>query len=221
MTRKARQPLRALVAGALLIAALFLVACGNDDGADKASGGGKGTPTEMAFLTGMVHHHGTAIEMAEIAKQRGKDEFVKGLGDDIVTTQEGEMATMRSIHQRLFGSALKPDPGAHDGLGLSAEEAGMTHTPKTNEMLQAANPFDRAFVDEMVPHHRGAVRMAEKVLEDSKDAEVRKLAEGIISTQKREIEEMNSFRQRKFGGPVPDDKMGGADSMGAGHGAGH
>lgn len=219
MTRNVRRPLRTLFAGALLIGALFLVACGNDD-AGKASGG-KGSPTEMAFLTGMVHHHGTAIEMAEIARSRGKDEFITGLGGDIITTQKGEMGTMRSIHQRLFGSPLKPDPAAHDGLGLSAEQAGMTHSPKTNEKLRSANPFDRAFVDEMVPHHRGAVRMAEKVLADSKDAELRKLAEGIMSTQKREIEEMNSFRQRKFGGPVPDDKMGGADSMGAGHGAGH
>ncbi len=62
--------------------------------------------------------------------------------------------------------------------------------------------------------------MAEKVLEDSKDAELRKLAESIITTQKREIEEMNSFRKRKFGGPVPASKSG-ADSMGGGHGAGH
>ncbi|MDQ3720445.1 MAG: DUF305 domain-containing protein [Actinomycetota bacterium] len=221
MTLKARLPLRALAAGALVVGALFLVACGSDDGGDKAAGGGKGTPAEMAFLTGMVHHHGTAIEMAEIAKQRGQDQFVKGLGENIVTTQKGELTTMRSIHQRLFNSALKPDPGAHDGLGLSAEEAGMTHTPKTNEMLQTAKPFDRAFVDEMVPHHRGAVRMAEKVLEDSKDAELRKLAETIISTQKREIEEMSSFRKRKFGGPVPAKSMSGADSMGGGHGAGH
>lgn len=219
MTLKARLQLRALVVGALLVAVLFLVACGDDEGADKASGGAKGTPTEMAFLTGMVHHHETAIEMAEIANQRGQDEFVKGLGENIVTTQKGEIATMRSIHQRLFGSALKPDPAAHDGLGLSAEEAGMTHSPKTNEMLRSAKPFDRAFVDEMVPHHRGAVRMAEKVLEGSKDAELRKLAEGIISAQKREIAEMNSFRKRKFGGPVPDSKSG--DSMSGGHGTGH
>jgi uncharacterized protein (DUF305 family) len=145
--------------------------------------------------------------MAKIAQKRGESRFVKGLADDIVSTQEREMEQMRSIYTRLVGGELKPDPMGHKGLGLSAEEAGMTHTPKVNAMLRKANPFDRAFVDEMVPHHTGAVRMAETVLKTAEDSELRKLAEEIVSTQKGEIEKMNSFRERKYGAPVPEMDM--------------
>lgn len=62
---------------------------------------------------------------------------------------------MRRIHMRLFASTLRPDSRAHEGLGLSAKQPGMKHTETTNMILQAADPFDRSFVDEMVPHHEG------------------------------------------------------------------
>lgn len=210
--------LASTLAAFLLVGALALGvgACG--DGDDGGSGGGASTEAvEKAFLTGMTHHHETAIEMAEIAQQRGQTPFVKGLAEDIVSTQEREMAEMRKIYTRLLGGELKPDPGAHAGLGLSAEGAGMTHTPATNEMLKAADPFDRAFVDEMEPHHTGAVKMAEVVLESTKDADLRKLAEGIISTQTREIEEMNTFRTEKYGAPVPEMEMKGGGTEHEGH----
>lgn len=217
MTTRLIRRLRPLLLPLLLASALAVAGCGSDS-EDSAGGGEAAKPVEMAFLTSMVHHHETAIEMAEIAEKRGQSPFVKGLAADIVETQEQEMEQMRSIHRRLAGEELKPDPAGHDGLGLTAEEAGMTHTPEVNAMLEKADPFDRAFVDEMVPHHTGAVRMAEVVLKSTTDAELRKLAEGIVSTQEREIEEMNSFRERAYGRPVPAPE---ADGEGGGGHGGH
>lgn len=190
----------------LLLSAVLaggLIACGGDDDNESAGSGDKTGAVEKAFLTGMVAHHEAAIEMAEVAEQRGQDPFIKELAVDITSSQQREIAGMRQIYRRLFDAELKPDPGAHDGLGLTAEEAGMAHSRQTMEMLRSANPFDRAFVDEMVPHHEGAVKMANVVLRTTKDAPLRKLAEGIVSAQEREIEEMNDFRTKRFGGPVP------------------
>lgn len=204
-----------------------LVACGSDDDRESPGSGVKTGAVDKAFLTGMVSHHHSAIEMAEIANKRAEDPFIKKLADGIMTTQEREIAEMEEIYGRLFDGELKPDPGAHDGLGLTAQEAGMTHSPQTSKMLRSADPFDRAFVDEMVPHHEGAVKMAKVVLRSTKDAALRELAEGIVSTQEREIKEMNDFRTNKFGGPVPE---GAAHGKGSGdampkekekHGAGH
>ena len=209
-----------LALAALLLTGVLVfgvAACGGDDDEGSSGSAGNAESVEKAFLTGMVHHHETAIEMSEIARERGQAPFIKGLAEDIASTQEREMAEMKEIYTRLLGGELKPDPMAHDGLGLSAGEAGMTHSPDTNDMLRAADPFDRAFVDEMVPHHIGAVKMADVVLESTKDADLRKLAEGIISTQEREIEEMNAFRTEKYGGPVPETKAGGGGEHGGGH----
>lgn len=208
---------KALVALLTLLLALGLAACGSDDDENSSGGSGgagKAEAVEKAFFTGMVHHHESAIEMAKIAQQRGQDPFIKKLAGEIIATQERETGQMQKIYQRLFGSELKPDAGAHDGLGLSAEEAGMTHNEQTNEILRAADPFDRAFVDEMVPHHKGAIRMAQVVLKSTEDPALRNLAEGIMSTQEREVKEMNAFRTKEFGGPVPENAgHGGEEKM--------
>ncbi len=106
---------------------------------------------------------------------------------------------MGQIHERLFDAPLKPDMGAHMALGLSAQEAGMNHMDGANT-ISGKQPFDRAFVDEMVPHHEGATRMAEAVLAETDDPRLRNLGEGIIAAQKKEIAEMKRFREREYGG---------------------
>lgn len=202
----------------LSIAALGLSACG---GGDDGQAEERANRAEEAFLTGMAHHHGTAIEMGQIAKERGRSRFVRDLATKIVAIQKYEIGEMRSIHERLFDRALQPDPRAHDGLGLSAEEAGMTHSPAMIAELRKANPFDRAFVDDMVPHHRGAIRMAEVVMRDGRDPAVRRLARKIITDQKREIDDMNSFRKRTYGAPVSETQGPGGSGQGTTGGGEH
>jgi len=52
-----------------------------------------------------------------------------------------------------------------------------------------ANGIDRAFAEMMIPHHQGAVEMAEIALERTERPELRKLSEQIIASQKAEIAE--------------------------------
>ncbi|MEJ7718458.1 MAG: DUF305 domain-containing protein [Thermoleophilaceae bacterium] len=185
----------ALALLAALALAAGVAACGGGSGAAQPS-------PEQGFLRSMVPHHTSAVQMAELAATEARTPFVRTLAAEIRASQEREIAQMRQIHQRLFGTALEPDMGGHMALGLSAEQAGMDHMDG-EMMIRGKRPFDRAFVDEMVPHHRGATRMAEAVLARTRDSELRTLAQEIISAQKREIGEMNAFREREYGGPVP------------------
>lgn len=186
-----RRALALLVALAL---AAGVAACGGSPGAEQPS-------PEQGFLQSMVPHHASAVQMAEVAATEARTPFVRSLAAEIRASQEREIAEMGQIHQRLFGTELEPDMGGHMALGLSAEQAGMNHMDGATT-IRGKRPFDRAFVDEMVPHHRGATRMTEAVLARTRDTELRTLAQGIISAQKREIREMNDFREREYGGPV-------------------
>lgn len=66
----------------------------------------------------------------------------------------------------------------------------------------AANgvPFDQAFIDAMVPHHREAIAMAKEAQEGGLETEeLRTVAAEIIAAQKREIAQMLDWREEWFG----------------------
>jgi uncharacterized protein (DUF305 family) len=52
---------------------------------------------------------------------------------------------------------------------------------------------DAAFMLGMIPHHQGAIDMANVVLKYGSDAEARALAQHIIADQELEIRQMNSW----------------------------
>jgi len=187
---------RSLIHALCSLAALVLAAgCGGQNGEQAP---------ERAFLSAMVPHHRSAIEMAEAAQGRLENPKIRKIQDVIAKTQAAEIGQMQRIHQRLFDEPLEPDEGAHKQLGLSAQEAGMDHMGGATPVSQSPPPADRAFIAEMVPHHRGAVAMAKAVLERTRDGELRKLAEEIVSAQRREIATMKEVRERRYAGLVSE-----------------
>ncbi len=58
--------------------------------------------------------------------------------------------------------------------------------------MQYKDP-DVAFAAGMLPHHIGAVKMAEVELKYGKDPDMRKLAKNIINAQQAEIEQMQKW----------------------------
>lgn len=58
--------------------------------------------------------------------------------------------------------------------------------------------FDAVFLEDMIPHHEGAIEMSEAVLNDLQNEEVKQLAEDIITAQKKEIELMKTWYKKWF-----------------------
>jgi uncharacterized protein (DUF305 family) len=68
-----------------------------------------------------------------------------------------------------------------------------------NGTAQSA-PFDRAFIDAMVPHHEAAIEMARAALSAGlSQTDLTAVAQDIIDAQQREIEDMRSWREEWFG----------------------
>lgn len=79
-------------------------------------------------------------------------------------------------------------PGAHgDHLGVMS--------PGSMERLAAAQggEFDRLWLEMMIDHHAGAVRSARDVLQTTANADVRALAESMITDQTSEIDTMRAL----------------------------
>ena len=60
---------------------------------------------------------------------------------------------------------------------------------------KTGDSFDEAFIRMMIPHHEGAIDMAQAALEDAKHEEIKAMAREIISAQQREIDQMNGWLQ--------------------------
>lgn len=187
----------------LLAVAALVAGCGSDDN-DATMNGSAGNVTDAAFVNDMVPHHESAVEMAELAQKRAEHPGLRKLADDIIAAQNRETETMNSV---------KADLGdAHSGSHMSGDEH-MRGMDSDTRMLRDSKPFDRAFIDMMVPHHQGAVTMAKEELAKGKNPTLRGLAEDITAAQEREIAQMREWRKARYGSAgTPDDSMHGSNS---------
>ena len=86
----------------------------------------------------------------------------------------------------------------HDAgdMGMSEHAMGMD---MDTDALASAKPFDKAFIDAMVPHHQGAIAMAKVELAKGTQPALRNMAEDIISAQRKEIDQMKQWRKTWYG----------------------
>ncbi|MCX6788175.1 MAG: DUF305 domain-containing protein [Candidatus Kaiserbacteria bacterium] len=88
------------------------------------------------------------------------------------------------------GTQVPPTvPSMHEAMdGMTSSLAG-----KTGDAL------DKAFLNEMIVHHEGAIEMAQTLLQSTKRPELQKLGNDIITAQTQEIQMMNGWRTAWFG----------------------
>lgn len=68
--------------------------------------------------------------------------------------------------------------------------------------IKINSTIDRHFIEQMIPHHDGAIAMANLALEKAKRPEIKALAEAIIKAQSDENGQMKTWYQDWFGNSV-------------------
>jgi hypothetical protein len=81
---------------------------------------------------------------------------------------------------------------------LSENDAAMNKM-MSGMVIKPTGDVDRDFVSMMTPHHQGAIDMAQAVLRNGRNEQIRRLAQEIIVTQQQEIAAM----RLAIGDPLP------------------
>ena len=149
----------------------------------------KGKAFESMFLKEMIHHHQSAIEMAELANSNTKRAELDKMGRDIIAAQRAEIEQMTGW--------LKKDG---ESAGSIEQMPGMEKMMKEMGDLKKAKDadFDKMFLAMMSEHHKGAVAMSKLVADRTDRAELKELASKIIKDQTKEIEQMKNWERTWF-----------------------
>lgn len=160
-----------------------------DDMHEDMMEGVQANDADVAFAKGMLPHHEGAVEMAEIQLKYGKDETMRKLATDIIAAQEAEIKQMENWLE------ANPDTEEQDYTKGMHKAYLDSMKPMHDDMMQGvlSEDADMAFAKGMLPHHQGAVAMAEVQIKYGKDKQMRKLAQDIIDAQKSEIDLMQDW----------------------------
>jgi uncharacterized protein (DUF305 family) len=148
---------------------------------------------DLMFIDGMIVHHQSAIDMSEVALEEAEHEEVRTLAEAIIAAQQAEIEQLNAWRDEWFPDAPASDMSSMEGM------AGMNMSETDMQALRGADPFDQAFIDQMIPHHESAVMMARDIRETTERPELQQLAEEIITAQDAEIAQMREWREAWFG----------------------
>lgn len=152
---------------------------------------------ERHFIEQMIPHHEDAIAMARLALEKAEYSEIKTLAQNIITAQEAENAQMSAWYKEWFGNEV---PAAGTGMmgmthGGGMMQGGMMGATADFNDLKNAKPFDKEFIEQMIPHHQMAIMMAQMLAVSAEREEMKQLAGDIIEAQQKEIDQMREWYQ--------------------------
>ena len=158
-----------------------------DDGEQNAA--------DVMFVQMMIPHHEQAIEMSEIILAKdGVDPEVAALAEQIRAAQDPEIVLMK---QWLDDWGLPSMSGmGHGGMDHGGMDGMMSDAQMAELRSSIGSEGSSLFLELMIEHHEGAVDMADDVIDGGRNADVRELAEQIITSQTAEIETMRALLAR-------------------------
>lgn len=146
---------------------------------------------DAMFIEEMIPHHEDAIAMAELALTRAEHPEIKGLAEDVIETQSAEIDQMREWYREWYDADV-PAFGRSSGM-MGRGMGGMMGGAADIGDLETAEPFDRYFIEAMIPHHEMGIMMSQMAGGATRRPELRDLTDSIIEGQSAEVDQMREW----------------------------
>ena len=151
------------------------------------------TVADVEFMQGMIAHHAQAVYMSRLAVGRGANPKVLALATMIDQSQIPEIVIMQNWLRRY--NQFVPDTSSWHTMTM----AGML----TDAQIKALNAaqgveFDRKFLEYMIQHHSGALKMVEDLFATpgaGQEVDTNVFANDVVTVQTGEIGIMLKLRK--------------------------
>ncbi|MGL5064903.1 MAG: DUF305 domain-containing protein [Microcoleus sp.] len=152
---------------------------------------------DLRFIDGMVVHHQGAVNMAKEALAKSQRPEMKQLANNIIAAQNREIDRMKEWRKTWYSKASSTPMAYHAQMGhmMAMTPEQMQDMMMSVDLGSADKEFDLRFLNAMIPHHEGALVMAQDALKKSQRPEMKKLSQEILASQKQEIEQMKQWRK--------------------------
>jgi uncharacterized protein (DUF305 family) len=166
--------------------------------------GSRYSAADVQFMRDMIPHHEQALEMAALVGKRTNTPAVIEAAARIEASQRDEIGFMQQWLAARNESAVDPQAHASHGAAAHGSHGSAMHamfgmaTPEQMSALAGAEgrEFDRQFLQLMINHHGGALKMVEELLDRSGSAYDPTLFEfvnDVANDQAAEIERMTTL----------------------------
>jgi uncharacterized protein (DUF305 family) len=159
------------------------------------------TKADIEFVSGMIHHHGQAIQMARMCPSHGANRSIATLCRRVETGQSAEIGIMQTWLKDRNQPVPEPDPRGMKHVMGGVEHympmPGMLTEAEMAKLDSARGPeFDRLFLTYMIKHHQGAIGMVDTLFNTpgaGNDEIVFRLATDVHVDQSTEIGRMKQM----------------------------
>lgn len=161
-------------------------------------------PADVDYLLTMIEHHSQAVEMTDLAEERGTDPELDRITERIAAAQEAEITMMEEWLETNVYTPVRE--GSSEQSYCSADRNGEVSCPtdldhssmpgmaSPEELTELENSdgeeFDRLFVELMSAHHEGGIDMAEEEVANGQSTRVTTMANDVIAEQRADIARM-------------------------------
>ncbi|MEG4940806.1 DUF305 domain-containing protein [Microcoleus sp. F4-D5] len=152
---------------------------------------------DLRFIDGMTLHHQGAVNMAKEVLNKSKRPEMKKIANEMIAAQNREINQMKEWRKTWYPKASSTPMAYHAQMGhmMAMTPEQMQSMMMSMDLGAADDQFDLRFLNAMIPHHEGALVMAQDALKKSKRPEIQALSQEILTSQKQEIEQMKQWRQ--------------------------
>ena len=160
------------------------------------------TNADVAFMQGMIAHHGQAIVMSALVVKRTRRAPLRLLAERITVSQRDEIKLMRTWLQDRGEAVPGLDHAMHpEGTRAMTLMPGMLTAQQLTQLKAATgSTFERLFLVSMIRHHEGALTMVATLFGTpgaGQEVETFRFASDVEADQRAEIARMRALLKPK------------------------